>query len=67
MEKLEKFREWIVTHYEPAISDFIEKTVTPHGKVNGWDEVSVDEMLEELDFELKEGLLNVIDSFLKED
>ena len=65
-ESIEVFREWILTHYEPAITDLIEKTVSAHGNVNGWDEVSVDEMLEELHFELKEGLLNVVDSYLKE-
>jgi len=62
---LENFREWILVNYEPAITSLIEKTVIPHGKVNGWDEVSVDEMLEELHFELKKSLLNVIDTYLK--
>lgn len=60
------FREWILTHYDPAITDLVDKTVSTHGKVNGWDEVSVDEMLEELHFELKEGLLNVVDSYIAE-
>jgi ABC-type phosphonate transport system ATPase subunit len=38
-ESLEVFREWILTHYEPAITDLIERTVSAHGNVNGWDDV----------------------------
>lgn len=64
--KLEDFREWILVNYEPAIVDLVAITVVSHGKVNGWDEIAVDEMLDELHYELKEGLLNVIDTFLKD-
>ena len=63
---LEDFREWILVNYEPAIVDLVAITVVSHGKVNGWDEIDVDEMLEELHYELKKGLLNVIDTFLKD-
>lgn len=63
---LEKVREWFLRNYKPAISDLIETTIIPHGKVNEWDDVSVAEMLEELHFELKDGILKVIDSYLKE-
>ena len=65
-DKLEEFREWILSNYEPAVTDLIDQIIVSHGEVNGWHEVDVDEMLEELSFELKDGLLKVIDSYLAE-
>lgn len=57
---------WLVNNYEVSIADEVIKITRTHGKENGLEEYESDVLAEEINDELKESLLNIIDTFQEE-
>jgi hypothetical protein len=55
--------DWVVDNLEEALLDDLSKVANPYIKLNGWDLVEIDLMLEEMVGTIKEGVLNVIETY----
>ena len=59
-------REWILINYDPAISDLIDSIVTEKSIENNWSEEQVDDLLETINYKLKDALLTLVGTFAEE-
>lgn len=59
----EDLYEWIVDNFEEVAQDLFADVAEEHAKENGWDTVEVHFMVEEMVEKVKEGLLNVVDTY----
>jgi len=66
MTPKDDLREWILKNYNPAVSDFIANIVELHALDCGWKEDDVGELLDVLHYELREVLMNVVESYEEE-
>lgn len=58
----EDLREWIIQNYE-CVTDDICAVSRKHAIENNWSEIEVDIMVEEISEKIKEGILNVVDTY----
>ena len=63
---VDDIREWILINYDPAISDLIDSVVTEKAIENDWSEEQVDDLLESLNYKLKDALLTLVGTFVEE-
>lgn len=62
-DKSEDLQEWIIDNFTDCAIDDATVIVRQFAKENGWDEIEVDFMVEEIVEKLQEGILNVIETY----
>ena len=63
MNPKDDLHEWILNNFEEVAQDLFSEIAEKHAEENGWDIVDTHFMVEEMVEKVKEGLLNVVDSY----
>jgi hypothetical protein len=54
---------WVSDNLDEVLMDDLSKIVDTYIKENGWDQVEIDLMLDEMVQIIKEGILNVVEAY----
>jgi hypothetical protein len=54
---------WVSDNLDEVLMDDLSKIVDTYIKENGWDQVEIDLMLDEMVQIIKEGILNVVETY----
>ena len=55
--------DWVSNNLDEVLMDDLSKIADTYIKTNGWDQVEIDSMLEEMIQSTKEGILNVVETY----
>ena len=63
MTPKEDLINWVSDNLDEVLMDDLSKIVDTYIKENGWDQVEIDLMLDEMVQIIKEGILNVVETY----
>ena len=63
MTPKEDLIDWVSNNLDEVLMDDLSKIADTYIKANGWDQVEIDLMLEEMIQSTKEGILNVVETY----